>query len=173
MRFWHGRRDRPSTRSEDMQGTTLFHLWGKWSALNLADVKNPDRALWRDIHLQKYDDPRSAGAFVEPREDLDWKKRVQDREFVARILRDWGPDRYEELVCGSVSSTLTVSLNTWTLSSIRHWTYGSICRLYPKIRYPSPRQKSVAIANFFAPFSPLQHSDSSVITSLRRKSNRC
>ncbi|CAD6574942.1 MAG: hypothetical protein TREMPRED_001257 [Tremellales sp. Tagirdzhanova-0007] len=59
--------------------------------------ENPDQALWRDIHLRRFDDPRTAGAFVHPRAEFDWKKRVQDREFVARIFREWPEERFEEL----------------------------------------------------------------------------
>jgi hypothetical protein len=64
--------------------------------------QNPDQALWRDIHLQRYDDPRTAGAFVKPRDGFDWKRRVQDREFVGRVFREWTEERYDELVSAKV-----------------------------------------------------------------------
>ncbi|WVR08856.1 hypothetical protein IAU60_005915 [Kwoniella sp. DSM 27419] len=59
---------------------------------------NPDQALWRDVHLQVYDDPRAAAAFPRSRKscEFDWQKRVRDREFVGRMLREWGEDRYAE-----------------------------------------------------------------------------
>ncbi|WVF65320.1 hypothetical protein IAT40_000046 [Kwoniella sp. CBS 6097] len=59
--------------------------------------ENPDQALWRDIHLQVYDDPRLSGTFL-PRDtsEIDWKKRVQGREVVGRMFKEWEEDRYDE-----------------------------------------------------------------------------
>ncbi|ORX39215.1 hypothetical protein BD324DRAFT_641367 [Kockovaella imperatae] len=53
---------------------------------------NPDSALWRDIYLQRYDDPKRAGAFCSPRPPPNWRKQVQDRELVSRMLRTWDKD---------------------------------------------------------------------------------
>ncbi|WVW79605.1 hypothetical protein I302_101574 [Kwoniella bestiolae CBS 10118] len=60
---------------------------------------NPDQALWRQVHLQHYDDPRTAAAFPTSRasSSVDWRQQVQDREFVARIFRDWDEDQYGQL----------------------------------------------------------------------------
>ncbi|ORY33049.1 hypothetical protein BCR39DRAFT_520922 [Naematelia encephala] len=106
---------------------------------------NPDQALWRDIHLQMFDDPKIAGAFPVSstpvgsgqkkirdgcglgtvdgdgdgdgdgiwrdggndrhgggqgrfeKKEIDYKRQVQDREFVQRIFRDWPEERFEEL----------------------------------------------------------------------------
>jgi len=54
--------------------------------------------LWKGIHLARWDDPREACAFHTARTEIDWKKRAQDREFVARIV-EWGDERLPELVC--------------------------------------------------------------------------
>ena len=58
---------------------------------------NPDSALWRDLFLNRYDEPKFAGALGEPRE-VDWKMEVQDRELVLRIFRDWDEEKYDQLV---------------------------------------------------------------------------
>ncbi|WVQ81288.1 hypothetical protein IAT38_003411 [Cryptococcus sp. DSM 104549] len=62
--------------------------------------ENPDQAIWRALHLQSWDDPRTAGAFPRPREndEVDWRKRVKDREFVSRILLEWDEDRLPEAI---------------------------------------------------------------------------
>ncbi|WVQ92992.1 hypothetical protein IAU59_000055 [Kwoniella sp. CBS 9459] len=60
--------------------------------------ENPDQALWRDIYLQIYDDPRISGTFSSRRttSEIDWRKRVQERELVGRMFREWDGDRYDE-----------------------------------------------------------------------------
>jgi len=64
--------------------------------------ENPDRALWRDLFLDRFDEPRRAGSRVVPR-DVDWKQEVQDRELILRIFRDWDETKYKDLVSGLVS----------------------------------------------------------------------
>ncbi|WWC90979.1 uncharacterized protein L201_005918 [Kwoniella dendrophila CBS 6074] len=72
--------------------------------------ENPDQALWRQIHLQHYDDPRLAGAFTKARSlgEIDWKRRIQDREFVRRIFHEWSHNKVEQVNqhIGLISSTL-------------------------------------------------------------------
>ncbi|WRT69300.1 uncharacterized protein IL334_006284 [Kwoniella shivajii] len=60
--------------------------------------ENTDQALWRQIFLQHYDDPRSSGSFTEAKSstDIDWKKKVQDRESVGRMFKDWWDDKFDE-----------------------------------------------------------------------------
>ena len=71
---------------------------------SMTDVQNPDQALWRDVHLDRYDDPRASDASKEV--EIDWKQRVQDREKVQAIFETWSEDRYDELV-----SHLSLSLH--------------------------------------------------------------
>ena len=47
--------------------------------------------------MDRYDEPKFAGALGEPRE-VDWKMEVQDRELVLRIFRDWDEEKYDQLV---------------------------------------------------------------------------
>ncbi|OCF40403.1 hypothetical protein I317_05770 [Kwoniella heveanensis CBS 569] len=75
-----------------------FGAKGKGGSQKRAKKANPDQALWRDIHLQIYDDPRLSGTFPLPRDtsEIDWKRRVQDREMIGRMLLEWDEDRYDE-----------------------------------------------------------------------------
>ncbi|WVQ74444.1 hypothetical protein IAR50_004045 [Cryptococcus sp. DSM 104548] len=61
---------------------------------------NPDQYLWRDIFLQNYDDPRTAAAPWETAhtEDIDWRQKVKDREFVFRVLDLWHEDQWDEAI---------------------------------------------------------------------------
>jgi hypothetical protein len=65
---------------------------------------NPDGALWRDLFLDRFDEPRRAGSRVAPR-DVDWKQELQDRELVLRIFREWGESKHKDLVSGMGSSS--------------------------------------------------------------------
>lgn len=75
-----------------------MHRAGVW---HIANIQNPDQALWRDIHLSLYDDPRASDS--EPAQ-IYWKQRVQDRDVVKGIFA-WEEDRYNELVRVGPSAT--------------------------------------------------------------------
>lgn len=49
-------------------------------------LQNPDTALWRDILITRYDDPREAAAYPFARESIDWKTLVKERTFVERVM---------------------------------------------------------------------------------------
>ncbi|OCF78871.1 hypothetical protein I204_00815 [Kwoniella mangroviensis CBS 8886] len=61
--------------------------------------ENPDQALWRQVLVQHYDDPRTAAAFPVPRSSssINWKKNVQHRERVRRIFSDWAEDKLNQV----------------------------------------------------------------------------
>ncbi|KAK4685719.1 hypothetical protein P7C73_g4430, partial [Tremellales sp. Uapishka_1] len=59
--------------------------------------ENPDQALWRDLYLDKYDDPRCSGAYPVGRRAIEWKREIMDREAVLRMFREWGEDRYKDV----------------------------------------------------------------------------
>ncbi|ODN76879.1 hypothetical protein L202_05466 [Cryptococcus amylolentus CBS 6039] len=61
---------------------------------------DPDQSLWRDIFLQNYDDPRKAAAPWENAhtEDIDWRQKVKDREFVFRVLDLWQEEKWDEAI---------------------------------------------------------------------------
>ncbi|KAL1407535.1 hypothetical protein Q8F55_006968 [Vanrija albida] len=61
-------------------------------ALRAFVFENPDEALWRDVLLRRYDDPRRAGAYPRPRDKIDWKALVKERSFAERVL-----DRTEDV----------------------------------------------------------------------------
>ncbi|WWD21323.1 hypothetical protein CI109_105807 [Kwoniella shandongensis] len=58
-----------------------------------------DQALWRDIHDMIYDNPRVAGTYPDQRktDEIDWRKKIQDREFVGRMFREWDEDKFPEV----------------------------------------------------------------------------
>ncbi|OWZ39488.1 hypothetical protein C356_04100 [Cryptococcus neoformans c45] len=75
----------------------LANLAATCRKLRAYIYKCPDQAIWRDIYLEIYDDPRQASAFIKSRTtaEIDWRKRLQDREFTIRVLREWHVDCWE------------------------------------------------------------------------------
>jgi hypothetical protein len=73
-------------------GVSLFNwVW----ALKLTQ-QSSDTALWRDIYLDLYDDPRRSGSYTGGRLGVDWQNDVQQREYISRISKTWGDDDFEE-----------------------------------------------------------------------------
>jgi hypothetical protein len=118
---FRGRRPPGTSASrQDVPRAQIIHLRGELRGIDSAETEpqNPDQALWRDIHLQRYDDPRAAGAFVKPRDGFHWKRRVQDRQFVGRVFREWTEERYDELVSATnLNPRLDNSTSTSTSTS--------------------------------------------------------
>nr|XP_019010036.1 uncharacterized protein I206_05598 [Kwoniella pini CBS 10737]OCF48817.1 hypothetical protein I206_05598 [Kwoniella pini CBS 10737] len=57
-----------------------------------------DQSLWRNIYLEHYDDPRLTGTYtsIKLSSNIDWKKRVQDRELVGKLFQHGNVDNSEE-----------------------------------------------------------------------------
>jgi hypothetical protein len=60
--------------------------------------QNKDAALWRDVLLARYDDPRAAGAFPVERKEVAWSQRLQDRVFADRVFAHWDEEKGPDLV---------------------------------------------------------------------------
>lgn len=52
----------------------------------LTDIQD-DQALWRQLHLEAYDNPFQAAAFLEPRSSYPWREVIIERNVVARYLQ--------------------------------------------------------------------------------------
>lgn len=79
-------------------GSLIYEVCTSARTANLPlTTQSTDTALWREIHLELYDDPRLSGT-VSGGRDVVWKRSVQQREFVGRISREWSEERFGELV---------------------------------------------------------------------------
>jgi hypothetical protein len=70
-----------------------------------TNAQNPDSALWRNVLLQRYDDPRRAGGASFESKDVSWRERVQDRAFLERVFGS-------KLSTADYSATWTPPLST-------------------------------------------------------------
>ncbi|WVO22498.1 uncharacterized protein IAS62_003828 [Cryptococcus decagattii] len=109
--------------------------------------KYPNQAIWRDIYLEIYDDPRKASAFIKSRTtaEIDWRKRLQDREFIIRALGEWHVNRWDlaaqhlDRICGALldmymdlPATSTGLISCSETDDVRHF-YSSKPALNPSV----------------------------------------